>query len=413
MIKFYEADKPSMPEQVQLNKLNIDELKKTIEANEIYNANTTIDTSATTITTDDVKNWDDSITNGYILDTIGNLFKIVAVESGNIYIDYACTLPSGIGITSIVAGVPTTIGNTTTTPLTITYSNGTTTTINITAQRGATGATGATGNGIAQIRSFVPTVEDGKTITPLEIEFTNGTTQTIYVQATNGADGQNGTNGTNGTNGADGVGISNIVAGAPSVSGNTTITPLTIGYTNGTTGGVNVVATNGANGASVSNVTFALKTGTTDTYVATTTLSNGSTVNSGDIVLPSGGGSTLFQHNITLYKFNENNYSVYDFYITINIISTSSTSYTTSTIMNLLQSRSSSSASGDNLTCNGCVQFYDNNTQTTTGYIAQYLNADSNSGLVFVYYFNGTSLNDYITFSDLTSFYVDDNVKTL
>ena len=415
MIKLYNADKPSMPEQVQINKLNIDELKKNIEANAIYNANTAIDTSATAITTDDVKNWDDSITNGYILDTIGNLFKIVAVESGNIYIDYACTLPSGIGITSIVAGVPTTVGNTTTTPLTITYSNGTTTTINITAQRGATGATGATGNGIAQIRSFVPTVEDGKTITPLEIEFTNGTTQTIYVQATNGADGQDGADGQNGTNGTDGVGISGIAAGAPTVSGNTTITPLTITFTNGTTTGVSVVATNGAdgqNGASVTNVTFALKTGTTDTYVATTTLSNGTTVNSGDIVLPSGGGSTLFQHNITLYEYDNDN-GIYNFYIIINIISASSTPYTRSTIMNLLQSRSNSSASGDNLVCNGCVQFYDSNTQTVSGYITQYLAANSNSGLVFLYYFDGTSLNSYTTFDDLTNFYVDDNVKTL
>lgn len=309
MIKFYEADKPSMPEQVQLNKLNIDELKKTIEANEIYNANTEIDTSATTITTDDVKNWDDSITNGYILDTIGNLFKIVAVESGNIYIDYACTLPSGIGITSIVAGVPTTIGNTTTTPLTITYSNGTTTTINITAQRGATGATGATGNGIAQIRSFVPTVEDGKTITPLEIEFTNGTTQTIYVQATNGADGQNGTNGTNGTNGADGVGISNIVAGASSVSGNTTITPLTITFTNGTTTTVNVVATNGAtgatgaNGVSITNVTSGTATisgNKTITPLTITFSNNTSTTVSVEAQNGSGGGSQVYMHNINI-----------------------------------------------------------------------------------------------------------------
>jgi len=315
----------SRPQQVEKNREDIEELKKNISANEIYNANIEISTDASVITTDDIKNWNDSIKNGYVLDTVGNLFKIVAVEDGNVYIDYACTLP-----------------------------------------RGATGETG----------------QDGQ-------------------------------------DGSDGVGIASIVAGTPIVGSTTTTTPLTITFTNGQTATVNVVAQNGSdgqtgqNGASVTNVTFALKPGTTDTYVATTTLSNGSTVNSGDIVLPGGGGgSTLFQHNITLYKYDYDN-NIYNFYIIINIISTSSTAYTKSTIMNLLQSRSNSSASGDNLTCNGLVQFYDSNTQTVTGYIAQYLAADSNSGLVFLYYFDGTSLNSYTTFEDLTDFYVDDNVKTL
>lgn len=63
-----------------------------------------------------------------------------------------------------------------------------------------------------------------------------------------GEQGLTGQNGQNGTNGKDGVSITKVVAGNPSVSGDYTLTPLTITLSNGQTQTINVSAKKGEQG---------------------------------------------------------------------------------------------------------------------------------------------------------------------
>lgn len=66
---------------------------------------------------------------------------------------------------------------------------------------GKDGAPGKNGNGIVSINSEASYISGNDTITPITIE-TNDSTEHITVSARNGTDGTNGTNGTNGTEGA-------------------------------------------------------------------------------------------------------------------------------------------------------------------------------------------------------------------
>lgn len=63
-----------------------------------------------------------------------------------------------------------------------------------------------------------------------------------------GEKGEQGLTGQNGTNGKDGVSITKVVAGTPSVSGDYTLTPLTITLSNGQTQTINVSAKKGEQG---------------------------------------------------------------------------------------------------------------------------------------------------------------------
>lgn len=83
----------TLPEQVQENKNNIEELAKHLK--EIYNAKITIDKEATTIYISQVEDWKEGTTTGFILDKTGDLFNIIAVDETTIYIKYWATLTSG------------------------------------------------------------------------------------------------------------------------------------------------------------------------------------------------------------------------------------------------------------------------------------------------------------------------------
>ena len=300
----------TLPEQVQENKDNINALNERIMANNIYNAKIEIAQDTSAILAEDIKNFDASkTTSGYVLDTTGKLFKIVAVNNDTVYIDYAATLPRGAQGLRGERGLTGEVG-----PRGIQGLTGEVGPVGPRGIQGLTGETGAAGVGIASIVAGTPTQSGNNTVTPLTITLTNGNTQLIYIYATNGTDGSQGNSfivtgsvnsvvdlpdvstvaygtayyvgttyprdvfvvveyqgakiwqnegklqgpigpvgpvgatGANGANGVDGVGIASIVAGTPTQSGNNTVTPLTITLTNNNTVNFNVVAQNGQDG---------------------------------------------------------------------------------------------------------------------------------------------------------------------
>ena len=235
----------SKPQQVDKNTKDIEELKKTISGNEIYNANIEISQDATAIVTSNVKNWSNTITNGYIMDTVGKLFKIVSVSNNTIYIDFATELPRGLQ-----------------------------------GERGETGAQGERGlqgpQGVQGVKgdkgdngnSFIvsgsvnssvdlpdiSTVQDGTayfvgTTYPRNVYVAVEYQNTRIWQNQGSLQGPQGPQGVQGNPGNDGVGISSITAGTPTQSGTTTVTPITATLTNGNTQTFNVTAENGQDGA--------------------------------------------------------------------------------------------------------------------------------------------------------------------
>lgn len=141
----------SNPQQVEKNRLDIEELKQQIACNKIYNASIEIEESANTVDSSYIIDYDNK-DKGFILDNIGNLFKIVERVDTTIYIYYVATClkgeqgdqgepgdpgEDGVGIDTITSGDPTISGSTTTTPINITLTNGDTETVNVTAQNGS------------------------------------------------------------------------------------------------------------------------------------------------------------------------------------------------------------------------------------------------------------------------------------
>lgn len=121
--------------------------------------------------------------------------------------------------------------------------------IGLTGATGAKGDTGAAGVGISTITGENPVQENGFTKTPIDIVMTDGSMQEpINIYAKNGQDG---VPGEKGDKGLTGTGVSHFTAGEPYVSGNKTITPINIEYTDGTTQSMAIQAQNGADGGVV------------------------------------------------------------------------------------------------------------------------------------------------------------------
>ena len=83
----------TMPEQVQENKNNIQQLAKNLK--EMFNAKINIEQDATSVLITDITDWKNGTTTGFILDKGGDLFNIIAVDETTIYIKYWATLTSG------------------------------------------------------------------------------------------------------------------------------------------------------------------------------------------------------------------------------------------------------------------------------------------------------------------------------
>lgn len=90
---FYNGNKPSMPQQVDINTKNIDVLKKITETPAvIYNASVEISTDAGTVSEDDIIQNIETEKNAFILDTVGSLFRIINVVGTTIYIMYVSSI---------------------------------------------------------------------------------------------------------------------------------------------------------------------------------------------------------------------------------------------------------------------------------------------------------------------------------
>lgn len=216
---------PSLPEQVAQNTIAIEQLRQLFNnasADIDMQDNTTV-ISATHITP--------TLTEGFILDTVGHLYKIVSYdEDTQLYtVRYLTDLtttgpqgPQGVGIASITLTSSAGLVDT----YTITYTDSTTSTFTVT-----NGAQGPTGNGI----STITLTSSAGLVDTYTITFTDGTTTTFTV-----------TNGAQGNPGPTGNGISSITK--TGTSGN--VDTYTILYTNGTT--TTFTVTNGS-GALVTN----------------------------------------------------------------------------------------------------------------------------------------------------------------
>lgn len=83
----------TLPEQVQENKDNISALKKIItNPATVYNATVEIAQDAGVVSQAEVEEIVTTNKNAYIIDTVGNMFKIVAIENNNIYIQFTSSL---------------------------------------------------------------------------------------------------------------------------------------------------------------------------------------------------------------------------------------------------------------------------------------------------------------------------------
>lgn len=201
---------PSLPEQVAQNTIAIEQLRQIFNnasADIDMQDNTTV-ISATHITP--------TLSEGFILDTVGHLYKIVSYdEDTQLYtVRFLTDLtttgpqgPQGVGIASIALTSSAGLVDT----YTITYTDSTTSTFTVT-----NGAQGPTGNGI----STIALTSSAGLIDTYTITFTDGTTTTFTV-----------TNGAQGNPGPTGNGISSITK--TGTSGN--VDTYTISYTNGTT----------------------------------------------------------------------------------------------------------------------------------------------------------------------------------
>ena len=142
MEQFYVANKPSLPQQVDINTENIEVLKKITETPAvIYNASVEISNDAGTVSASNVIQTVETTENAFILDTVGKLFRIINIVDTTIYIMYVSNI------------------------------------------RGTTGATGETGIGIASVSSGDAIETETQTITPVTFVKTNTESNTVNVYA--------------------------------------------------------------------------------------------------------------------------------------------------------------------------------------------------------------------------------------
>lgn len=95
----YDNKMLSMPEQVNKNTADIAELKKVTSTPAVmYNASVEIATDAGVVSQSDVIETVTTTDNSYIMDTVGSLFKVISIASGNIYILYVSSIRGEQGI---------------------------------------------------------------------------------------------------------------------------------------------------------------------------------------------------------------------------------------------------------------------------------------------------------------------------
>lgn len=262
----------SMPQQVAQNEKDIKELKATIEGSKTYSYEGVIAIDATSVPVANVFNMPTGTNTGYIIDTDANYFEIVANTNDTLYIHYVATIKG---------------------------------------QQGVKGDTGEQGS-------------PGVSVTDVQFMNTEGTLYDVMTTLSNGNTIKSGI--VDVPKGEVGTSIEEIQTGVPTVNGEYTHTPVNVVLTDGTTQNFELPAKNGENGASVTDVEFspvASEDPTQTIYKATTTLSDGTTHDSGDIVLPKSNASVTI-HNLNIIYTNPAN----DGRITLTIVNDNKNSLT-------------------------------------------------------------------------------------
>ena len=244
------ASAKNMPQQVLQNKEDIAKLLS--ELKDIYNIQQDLTTTTTSVALADT-DIPSGVTGGFLLSRNGYFYKIVAINSGVVYLTYYAEFEgaTGNGIASIsllsTAGLVDTYR--------ILFTDGTHFDYNVTNGQdgtdGADGADGATGNGIASV-SLLSTAG---LVDTYRITFTDGTHFDYNV-----------TNGQDGATGATGNGIASI--SLLSTAG--LVDTYRILFTDGTHFDYNVTngqdGATGATGNGIASVSLLSTVGLVDTY---------------------------------------------------------------------------------------------------------------------------------------------------
>lgn len=193
-----------------------------------------------------------------------NTFVLPAGKDGENGVD-------GVGISDISTLSNAQSGMYTLTTIKVTKTDGTTQNFTVYALNGVDGVNGVDGASIEEIDSESDEQQNGYTVTPVSVKMSDGTTLNFEIRAKNGVDGADGPRGLTGN------GIASMVSGASYISGDKTITPVTVTYSDGTTQDFSVVAQNGGSTGGLKlykhNVSFNA-TETDTTYSVTLCLLN-------------------------------------------------------------------------------------------------------------------------------------------
>lgn len=164
-----------------------------------------------------------------------NTFVLPAGKDGENGVD-------GVGISDISTLSNAQSGMYTLTTIKVTKTDGTTQNFTVYALNGVDGVNGVDGASIEEIDSESDEQQNGYTVTPVSVKMSDGTTLNFEIRAKNGVDGADGPRGLTGN------GIASMVSGASYISGDKTITPVTVTYSDGTTQDLSIIAQNGATG---------------------------------------------------------------------------------------------------------------------------------------------------------------------
>ena len=241
MFNFFNTGKRTLPQQVQKNKEDIEQLQSIVK--EAYNTQKVLTTEDSTIAVADT-NIPAGVQTGYLMTAQGLLFKILKVYQDTAYLYYYATLPSGpantLSIGSVVKGTEASATITGDAP---------NQTLNLVLPKGDTGAQGP--QGIQGVTGPANTLNIGSVVKGTEASATitgDAPNQTLNLVLPKGDTGAQGPQGIQGIQGVQGVGISKIESNGYTDGDGFTLTHIDATLSNGNVEHFDVQAKQGAIG---------------------------------------------------------------------------------------------------------------------------------------------------------------------
>lgn len=162
----------SLPQQVDQNKKDIVDLQNAvIELNHPYIVNGELTPQTSAIDLSMITNPINLITNGFVVDSVGNYFNIINVIKNTVYLQYVFTIfgKTGVGIKEFQVGTPTVNGAYTFTPYTVVFDDDSTQSGEIAAANGAS---------VTDVE-FTPVASDDNTTIMYKVTTTFSNGQTV------------------------------------------------------------------------------------------------------------------------------------------------------------------------------------------------------------------------------------------